>query len=117
MRCIVDLLTREGVGIVETVPITDDLPYRNTVHIAKTFRGTADDTYAYPSGFRVGQRVRINREYQGRKYNRHVIPDCDWGIVVTPPNEDFPADAVQVRVNNPANGLFGEGALDAAMLS
>lgn len=81
----------------------------------------AASAFVYPSGFAVGQRVRIDRDYPDRKYNAHIRPDFDWGIVAECPGVqgggEWPADAVQVKVRNQFNDTFSEGTLDAAMLS
>ena len=67
-------------------------------------------SYQYPSGFRVGQRVRL---IPGpRKYNTQIFFHVgDEGRVVEPQNiEGWPVDAVQVQIGS------GQGALDACIL-
>lgn len=65
----------------------------------------------YPTGFRVGDRVRIVKG--PRKYNKGIpLQVGDTGTVREPPNiEGWPQDAVQVHVDGE-----GEGALDSCIL-
>ncbi len=69
----------------------------------------------YPCGLRVGDRVvlrRLNPDDDGR-YNAHVVRylrDGTSGVVLAPPNDGFPDDAVQVEMDG------GYGAVEAGLL-
>lgn len=75
-----------------------------------------------PHGFREGDRVRFRGIPAGgdTKYNADHLRTLDRGTVGTvqePPNEGFPADAVQEWFDRPASGgCGGVGAVEARLL-
>lgn len=73
-----------------------------------------------PHGFKPGDRVRFRGCDAQMKYNRDALETLDpgtEGTVQEPPNEGFPADAVQVAFDRPrSGGCGGVGAVDARLL-
>jgi hypothetical protein len=65
--------------------------------------------YQYPCGLKVGERVVTL--FGPRKYNTQIyVKPGEIATVEDPPNDDFPDDAVQVKLKS------GCGALDASIL-
>ena len=60
--------------------------------------------YQYPNGFLEGDRVEIIGPDEDRKYNPYLKLSGKRGVILKPPEKNYPDDAIEVRLTGGGTG-------------